>query len=55
MSLSGIAVEPCGILAILFSFSFFFRRITSEPPEVEPRRIGLAQDKAILCHFHSEV
>lgn len=23
MSLSGIAVEPCGILAILFSFSFF--------------------------------
>ena len=31
---------------------FFCRRITSKRPEVEPCRIGLAQDKAILCCSH---
>lgn len=33
-------------------FFFLFRRITSEAPEVEPCRMGLAQDKATLSRCH---
>jgi len=43
--------RACGILAI-FNLFFLYRRITSEPPGVEPCRIGLAEDKAILRRSH---
>lgn len=45
----------CGALqypGTFFISLFFCRRITSKRPEVEPCRIGLAQDKAILCCSH---
>lgn len=48
ISQTGITAKPCWILPIFF----FFWWITAEPPEVEPCRIGLAQDKAILCCCH---
>lgn len=45
ISQTGITAKPCWILAIFF---FFFPWITAEPPDVEPCRIGLAQDGEIL-------